>query len=306
MKPIAIHLAAALAMALASSTAANSAENCTDLRAEIEAGEATATPQSLAAAFKQALELQDCSDDFRSAVGRKAAIAVYREFQAATEDGGATVEHGERLTKSLTYYRLWQTLASLGEIAFEARDFGAATMRFQETLEAIDDEELTRTAPDADQIAKFYQIAEETRLVAATYESLPLIRGGKPRGLSDPDIRGYEPGDAAWPITFETGSAELTEKGQAAAEDLYVQMSYEDFPPIILIGYTDDRGGAVRNRLLSQRRAQAVADYLGSKNYPGRITVEGRGEEQPYEPSDASLYSDAELQQMSRRVDVRR
>ena len=65
-----------------------------------------------------------------------------------------------------------------------------------------------------------FRRAEETRLVAADYVSLPQFRDGRPRALSDPDIRGYAPSGAAWPITFETGSAELTDKGRQAIEDV--------------------------------------------------------------------------------------
>jgi OOP family OmpA-OmpF porin len=50
-----------------------------------------------------------------------------------------------------------------------------------------------------------------------------------------------------------------------------------------VVGYTDSRGSEAYNRKLSQRRAQAVADYLVQQD-PSRaefIRVIGRGEADP-------------------------
>lgn len=51
---------------------------------------------------------------------------------------------------------------------------------------------------------------------------------------------------------------------------------------IELGGHTDTRGDAQKNKILSQNRAKAVADYLISKGIPsGNITHKGYGETQP-------------------------
>jgi outer membrane protein OmpA-like peptidoglycan-associated protein len=282
----------------------SAAETCDELRTEIEALGNAAAADVLSSAFDTALQVGDCSDEFINAVGRRAAAATVRDVSRSIDDGIEPAKLISRLEDSLVRYRLWQTLAMLGDIAYDAGDYGAASLRYQETLEAIDDEELTATAPDAELIERVFRQAEETRLVASEYVSLPVFRDGKPRALSDPDIRGFEAHSAAWPITFLSGSTELTDKAIAAIEDLYLQMSYEDFPPITLLGYSDTRGSRSANQRLSVRRAQIVADYLTSKGYDGEITIDGRGENEPYEPLDPSHYSEDELLLMSRRVDL--
>jgi outer membrane protein OmpA-like peptidoglycan-associated protein len=73
---------------------------------------------------------------------------------------------------------------------------------------------------------------------------------------------------------------------------------------IILVGHTDAKGDADYNLRLSQSRAMVVKEYLLKNGYRGTIRAEGRGEEQPYEPDDKSAYSEAERDQMSRRVEL--
>ena len=183
-------------------------------------------------------------------------------------DGGTALSTFQgTLEDSLSHYRLWQTLAMLADIAYDKADYPRATMRYQEALEAIDDEDLTRTAPDASVIERLFHRAEETRLVATDYVSLPPFRDGRPRALSDPDIRGFKPEQTAWPITFATNSSELTEKGKAALEDLWIQMSYEDFPDITLVGY---------NRHARQPRRQPAsvgAPRPGRRRLPARARL---------------------------------
>jgi OmpA-OmpF porin, OOP family len=51
---------------------------------------------------------------------------------------------------------------------------------------------------------------------------------------------------------------------------------------IIAVGYTDRIGSDAYNLKLSQRRAQAVKDYLVTKGIePNRVYTEGKGEANP-------------------------
>lgn len=60
------------------------------------------------------------------------------------------------------------------------------------------------------------------------------------------------------------------------------QLSQYDSGSIRIIGHTDSRGSEEYNQALSEKRAQAVADYLVGKGVsPERLTVEGMGESQP-------------------------
>ena len=51
---------------------------------------------------------------------------------------------------------------------------------------------------------------------------------------------------------------------------------------IVVVGHTDSEGSDEYNQQLSQRRAQAVTDYFGSKNVsPDRLAALGKGEAEP-------------------------
>ena len=67
-------------------------------------------------------------------------------------------------------------------------------------------------------------------------------------------------------------------------------------------GHTDSEGDADYNLQLSERRAQAVADYLEAKGVAvGRLTAKGIGESQPMADNDT-----AEGRAQNRRVVLRR
>lgn len=67
-----------------------------------------------------------------------------------------------------------------------------------------------------------------------------------------------------------------------------------------IAGHTDDTGAASYNQALSERRAQAVQNYLLSSNvYPARLSARGYGENQPI-ASNAT----PEGRRLNRRVDI--
>ena len=84
-------------------------------------------------------------------------------------------------------------------------------------------------------------------------------------------------------IHFESGSARLTNIAKAILDEVALRMRQEPSAQALVIGYTDDRENTGPNRDLDRRRAEAVRDYLVSRHGidPSRITVEGRGTQDP-------------------------
>jgi OmpA-OmpF porin, OOP family len=83
-------------------------------------------------------------------------------------------------------------------------------------------------------------------------------------------------------VLFAFNKAELLPGGKDKLDELAKSAQGADVDRIALAGYADRIGTEDYNRDLSERRAQAVADYLASKGVEqGRIQVEGRGEESP-------------------------
>ena len=102
-------------------------------------------------------------------------------------------------------------------------------------------------------------------------------------------------------VNFRTNSAELLD---GADEVLDVQAATLDDNVDVLIevaGHTDSVGDAGYNEQLSQRRAEAVRDYLVSKGVAAeRITAVGYGESEPIASNDT-----AEGRAENRRVELR-
>ena len=88
-------------------------------------------------------------------------------------------------------------------------------------------------------------------------------------------------------VTFATDSAQVS----VAFEDTLNQVAatiteYQD-TRVQVAGHTDSTGSASYNQQLSERRAQAVANYLISRGVaPARLTTIGYGETQPVASND--------------------
>ena len=83
-------------------------------------------------------------------------------------------------------------------------------------------------------------------------------------------------------VLFEFNKATLRESGKDKLDELAQKSKGADVDRIVLAGYADRIGSEQYNRELSEKRAQAVADYLSSKGIEqSRLQVEGRGEDQP-------------------------
>ncbi|ETW96349.1 MAG: hypothetical protein ETSY1_26920 [Candidatus Entotheonella factor] len=101
-------------------------------------------------------------------------------------------------------------------------------------------------------------------------------------------------------VLFDFDSSELRPDGIAELEPLLQAMQADSLMRASIVGHTDDRGEEGYNLGLSERRAQAVADYLMDGGIGAdRLTVEGRGESDPAAPNDSS-----EGRQENRRVNI--
>ena len=86
-----------------------------------------------------------------------------------------------------------------------------------------------------------------------------------------------------WNINFDTGSANISNSSQSTLETIYNLLIQAEDTKLKLEGHTDDTGSTDANYDLSQKRAQAVVNYLRSKGIPqSRFqSVIGKGEDEP-------------------------
>jgi OOP family OmpA-OmpF porin len=81
---------------------------------------------------------------------------------------------------------------------------------------------------------------------------------------------------------FAFDSAELTAEDKAQLEKVAVRLKELEFVEGVANGHTDSVGDEAYNLKLSERRAQAVVDFLAAKGVaPGRIKAVGYGESKP-------------------------
>ncbi len=102
-------------------------------------------------------------------------------------------------------------------------------------------------------------------------------------------------------LIFAQGQATITEESYSELDELVAMLQRNRNMVIQLEGHTDFRGNAKENMKLSQRRVEAVKDYLVSKGVnKNRIKTVAFGGENPLTTS-----SDAESRSRNRRVEVR-
>jgi OOP family OmpA-OmpF porin len=83
-------------------------------------------------------------------------------------------------------------------------------------------------------------------------------------------------------ITFDFDKHELSPKAKMNLDENLQRLSRQPDLPIVIKGYTDSTGPEEYNQKLSERRAQAVYDYLASKGVSGeRMKTLGYGESHP-------------------------
>jgi OOP family OmpA-OmpF porin len=101
---------------------------------------------------------------------------------------------------------------------------------------------------------------------------------------------------------FAFDSAKLTEGAEQVIETYRKALRPEisEAYAAVIIGHTDSSGNADYNMKLSQRRAQAVSDYLVSTGVDaGKLRIVGRGEDAPIASNDTK-----KGQAQNRRVEV--
>jgi outer membrane protein OmpA-like peptidoglycan-associated protein len=101
---------------------------------------------------------------------------------------------------------------------------------------------------------------------------------------------------------FAFDSAELTAEDKAELERIAARLKELEFVGGTATGHTDSVGDEAYNQKLSERRAQAVVDFLYAQGVsPGRITAIGMGETKPIADNATE-----EGRAQNRRVTIRR
>jgi outer membrane protein OmpA-like peptidoglycan-associated protein len=103
-------------------------------------------------------------------------------------------------------------------------------------------------------------------------------------------------------VNFKTGSAELTPESFRVLDEIVPQFQANPTLQFEVAGHTDNRGNPTKNQMLSQARAQSVANYFISKGVDSKqLKVIGYGSSRPIGPNTS-----AEGRALNRRVELNR
>ena len=106
------------------------------------------------------------------------------------------------------------------------------------------------------------------------------------------------------PILFVYRTAEFTDKGRHAADLLVKFLKTKQIERATLSGHADERGSDQLNYELSNARLQTVYRYARENGYSGQLILHPRGESEPYAGVDRAKYSQQQLYQLDRRVEL--
>ena len=116
-------------------------------------------------------------------------------------------------------------------------------------------------------------------------EETPATSIMRPEVLPEPAAPArLEPFEAT--IPFAEGGNELTAEAEQALAEVVESAQLAEGWPVVLRGHTDSVGGDTANLLASERRAEAVAEWLAEHGVAReRITVIALGEQRPVAPN---------------------
>lgn len=117
-------------------------------------------------------------------------------------------------------------------------------------------------------------------LLHRTHPEDAAVPAATPVATSAPSAPGGMPDIGA--VHFATDSADLTPEAQASLTRAAEYMKQHPEAHLRLEGFTDSTGTTPHNLSLSDRRSQAVAEYLKGQGVDGsRLTGQGFGPEKP-------------------------
>jgi len=129
-----------------------------------------------------------------------------------------------------------------------------------------------------------YSKAVDKSIMMSVVSNHPELLEGKPLEVEYSDKITDQVASKDVHINFEFGSATISASSAQVLKEIYSSAVTADGLKIGVYGHTDNVGNPEANRNLSERRAQAVKDFLVSRGIPAkRIEAQGFGEEQPLE-----------------------
>ena len=293
------------------------ARTCHEIDEDARKAQSEGNLESLIEYYKEAHDpAAACEPLYLADFGRDVALAhIDRFFSFYDKDhDGARYKHF--LEEGRQYGEPWQLLLTLAEVEVELGNDELAAPYYQQAVrgmqvssrDANTSSGAAQNLPSTDEFQQIYTKMAETALLAQTFSPPPVSRGvgEETGGLFAESYRGYVVKEVPVPVQYQFDSVRFTAKGEQVASYLLDYLRTSNLTKIKLIGHTDPVGSDDFNQGLSERRAEALRDYLLQNGYTGTIETEGRGESDPFKPADPARFeNDVEAKnQLDRRVEL--
>jgi outer membrane protein OmpA-like peptidoglycan-associated protein len=289
----------ALTAILAGITASRAQADCEQLLGPLNTAITQADLRASIAAAQPILTSAECPAITRKQVGVKVALAHVREANQIKDPALqlAVLESGT------TYAQPWKMMKLIGDLRRKVPtssgiiDYGAASLAYQAALADIADPQVVPYPPPNEVVQELVELANEGRMLSTTF-----VRGDvlMTRAVRDVAIQ-----TVPVPVQFVRDRDEMTPLGQQYASEMARLLGEQGHPHVLLMGHTDLDGTDEFNLTLSRQRAQALRRYLIEHGYPtASVDADGRGRSEPLTLANASDYSQAQINQILRRVEV--
>jgi outer membrane protein OmpA-like peptidoglycan-associated protein/uncharacterized protein (DUF2384 family) len=214
--------------------------------------------KQLAEQQQQAIAAADArrkQTDAEAAALRQQAENATQQAQAAQAETQQANAHAQQANAEAQ-----QANAQAQQAQMAAQQAQAAAQQAQSQLE-----QTRRELSERDAEARRLRIQNELNRIAATRS--------EPRGLVVTLSGG---------ILFDSGETSLKPGAKSTLKRIGAQIATDPSLKIAVEGHTDNAGGTAMNQALSEKRANAVRDYLVSSGIPAdHISASGKGEEAP-------------------------
>jgi outer membrane protein OmpA-like peptidoglycan-associated protein len=289
----------ALTAILAGITASRAQADCEQLLGPLNAAITQADLRATIAAAQPILNSAECPAVTRKQVGVKVALAHVREANQIKEPALQLA----MLESGTTYAQPWKMMKIIGDLRRKVPsssgsiDYGAASLAYQAALADIADPQSVPNPPPNEVVQELMELANEGRMLSTTF-----VRGDV---LMTRSVRDVAIQTVPVPVQFVRDRDEMTPLGQQYAAEMTRLLGEQGHPRVLLIGHTDLDGSDEYNLILSLQRAQALRRYLIEHGYPtASVDADGRGRREPLTLANASDYSQVQINQILRRVEV--
>jgi len=139
---------------------------------------------------------------------------------------------------------------------------------------------------------------------APSSTAAPAAPSAQAPAATSPTSRVPESTTVPVPVTFVFNEATLTYEGRKAASLLLEYLQLKRFPKVTLTGHADERGSDDLNMELSRERLETVAQFLRAGGYKGGLDLIPMGKSEPYRGVVRGDFSQEDLWQLDRRVEL--